>query len=71
MTAFWDIVPSSLAEFDRSFRGAYCFHHQAIALMVEAPGIFEKSVNVYQATRRSILEDNHHNMHNSLLNYSA
>jgi hypothetical protein len=25
---FWDIVPSSLVEVYRHFRGAYCFHHQ-------------------------------------------
>jgi hypothetical protein len=28
MTAFWNIVPCSLVEVDRRFRGAYCFHHQ-------------------------------------------
>jgi hypothetical protein len=28
MTAFWDIVPCSLVEVDRRFRGAYCLHHQ-------------------------------------------
>jgi len=28
MTAFWDIVPCSLVEVDRCFRGAYWLHHQ-------------------------------------------
>jgi hypothetical protein len=28
ITAFWDIVPSSLVEVDRRFRGVYCLHHQ-------------------------------------------
>jgi hypothetical protein len=26
--AFWDIAPCSLIGVDRSFRGAYCLHHQ-------------------------------------------
>jgi hypothetical protein len=29
MTVFWDVVPCSLAETDRSFRDAYCIHHQS------------------------------------------
>jgi hypothetical protein len=28
MTVFWDVVPCSLLEIDRRFRGAYCLHHQ-------------------------------------------
>jgi hypothetical protein len=28
MTAFWDVVPRSLVEVDRHFRGVYCLHHQ-------------------------------------------
>jgi hypothetical protein len=29
MTVLWDIVPCSLVDVDRRFRGAYSFHHQA------------------------------------------
>jgi hypothetical protein len=28
MTVFWGVALCSLAEIDRCFRGAYCFHHQ-------------------------------------------
>jgi hypothetical protein len=28
VTVFWDIAPCSFVELDRSFRDAYCFHHQ-------------------------------------------
>jgi hypothetical protein len=28
MTVFWDVVPCSLVEIHRCFRGAYCLHHQ-------------------------------------------
>jgi hypothetical protein len=28
IAAFWDIASCSLVEVDRSFRGAYCLHHQ-------------------------------------------
>jgi hypothetical protein len=28
MRAFWDMVPYSLVEVDRNFRGAYCLHHR-------------------------------------------
>jgi hypothetical protein len=28
MSAFWDVVPFGLVEFDRRFRSAYCFDHQ-------------------------------------------
>jgi hypothetical protein len=28
MTVFWHVVPCSLVEIDRRFRGAYCLHHQ-------------------------------------------
>jgi hypothetical protein len=38
MTAFCDIVPCSLIEVDRRFRGADCLQEQ-IALMTEAVGI--------------------------------
>jgi hypothetical protein len=27
MTVFWDIVPCSVVEADRRFRGAYCLNH--------------------------------------------
>jgi hypothetical protein len=28
MTVFWDMVPCSLIDVDRYFRGVYCLHHQ-------------------------------------------
>jgi hypothetical protein len=28
LTVFWDVVPCSLVEIDRRFKGAYCHHHQ-------------------------------------------
>jgi hypothetical protein len=28
IAVFWDVVPYNLVEFDRGFRGDYCFHHQ-------------------------------------------
>jgi hypothetical protein len=34
MTVFWDVVPCSLVEIDRRFRGAYCIQI-LIALMME------------------------------------
>jgi hypothetical protein len=48
MTVFWDVAPCSLVEIDRSFRGAYCLHHQG-----DRP---EMSVSFYQTTRRNIPE---------------
>jgi hypothetical protein len=27
MIVFWDVVPCSLVDIDRRFRGAYCLHH--------------------------------------------
>jgi hypothetical protein len=42
---FWDVAPCSLLEIDRRFSGAYCLHHQVIALMMEAVSIFETSVD--------------------------
>jgi hypothetical protein len=29
ITVFWDVVPCSLVEIDRRFRGTYCLHHQS------------------------------------------
>jgi hypothetical protein len=49
MTAFWDIVPCSLVEVDRRFRGAYCLHHQ-IALLMEAVCTSEMLVFFKEAT---------------------
>jgi hypothetical protein len=28
MAVFWDVMPCSLVEIDRRFRGAFCLHHQ-------------------------------------------
>jgi hypothetical protein len=60
MTVFWDVTPCSLVQVYRRFRGICCLHHQGvllIALMMEAAGTSETSVNFYQTTRRNIPED--------------
>jgi hypothetical protein len=57
---FWDVVPCSHVEVDRSFRGAYCLHHQGeefIALMMEAVHTSETSVNFNVTTWCYIQED--------------
>jgi hypothetical protein len=41
MTVFWDVVPYSLIEIYRRFRGAYCLHHQGDD---EATGVARASV---------------------------
>jgi hypothetical protein len=50
---FWDVVPCSLVEVDRSFWGT-CF---IIALMIEAVHTSETSVNLNVTTRHYIPED--------------
>jgi hypothetical protein len=47
MTALWDTALCSLAEIDQHFRGAYCLHHQVIALMVETVHNSEISVCLF------------------------
>jgi hypothetical protein len=56
MTVCLVAAPSSLVEIDRRFRGAF------IALMMEAASTSEKSVNIYQTTRRNNLEDSYLNI---------
>jgi hypothetical protein len=61
MTAFWDIVPCSLIEVDRRFRGSYCLHHQGdhasiIALIMDALYASETSVYFNETIRRYIPE---------------
>jgi len=41
MTVFCDVTPCRLLAADQRFRGAFCFHHQAVVLIV--------SVNVMQS----------------------
>jgi hypothetical protein len=64
LTVFWDVVPYSLVEAYRRFRGACCLHHQdsegIISLMMEAASTSETLVNFYQITRRNIPEDSLH-----------
>jgi hypothetical protein len=55
MTVFCDVAPCSPVEIYRSFRGAYCLHHQGS----KAISISETLVNFYEATWRNILEDSH------------
>jgi hypothetical protein len=50
MTVFWDVAPCSLVEVYPCLRGA---------LMIKAASTSETSVNVYETTRRNILEDSH------------
>jgi hypothetical protein len=51
MAVFWVIVPCSLVQAYRHFRGACCLHHQG-----DHP---EMSVNFYQTTWRTNPEDSH------------
>jgi hypothetical protein len=37
ITVFWDLVPCSIVEIDRRFRGAYCFHHHGALMMARCP----------------------------------
>jgi hypothetical protein len=48
MAVFWVVAPCSLVEVYRSFRGAYCLHHQRAS---------ETSVNFWQTFWCNILED--------------
>jgi hypothetical protein len=52
MTVFWDVVPYSLVETDRRFRGTCCLHHHG----------YESSVNFYHTTWRNIPEDSYLHM---------
>jgi hypothetical protein len=66
MAVFWNVAPCSLVEFNQSFRGAYCLHHQddtLIALMMGALSTYETLVNFYQTTQRNISEDSHLRTH--------
>jgi hypothetical protein len=57
MTVFWNVVPSSMLDTDRYFRGAYCLHSDEKSLS-------ETSVSIYQNTWCNISEDSHfHNSH--------
>jgi hypothetical protein len=62
MAVFWVVMPCSLVEVYRRFRGTCCLHRQGnkiIALMMEAANISETSVNFYQNTRHNNPEDSH------------
>jgi hypothetical protein len=54
MTIFWDVVPCSLVEVYRHFRGACCLHYQG-----DIVSTCETFVNFYQTTGRNIPEDSH------------
>jgi hypothetical protein len=49
MAVFWIVVPCSLVEVYRRFRGPFCLHHQRDEL-VEAARTSETLVNLYQTT---------------------
>jgi hypothetical protein len=53
---FWVVVPCSLVEFYRCFRGLAA---STIRTMMEATCSSETSVNFYHATRRNNPEDSH------------
>jgi hypothetical protein len=53
MAVFWVSSPISLVQVSRSSRNARCLRE--IALMMEATGSFETSVNFYQTTRSNNL----------------
>jgi hypothetical protein len=56
----WNVAPCSLVEVDRRFIGAYCLHHQDIALMMEAVCTSETSVYFSEThTALYILEGYH------------
>jgi hypothetical protein len=55
MTGLWDVVPCSLIEVDRRFRGAISIMRAMnilIALMMKAVYTSETSVYLYETTRR-------------------
>jgi hypothetical protein len=54
---FWDVAPCSQVDVDRRFRGAYCLHHQGVALIMEAVCTSETSININLTTRHYIPED--------------
>jgi hypothetical protein len=51
MTIFWDVVPCSLLEVYRRFRGACCLHHQGVEQAASEEFLAR------QTTRRNISED--------------
>jgi hypothetical protein len=57
MTVFWDVLPCSLVEVHRRFRGVCCLHQGT--LMMEAASTSETSESFYQTTWRNIPEDSH------------
>jgi hypothetical protein len=60
MAVFWVVVPSSLVEVYRRFRGPFCLHHQGdIALTMEAARISVTTVNFYQTTWHYNPENSH------------
>jgi hypothetical protein len=65
MAVFWIVVPCSLVEVFRRFRGL-------IALMMEAANTSEMSVNICQTTQRNNPEDSHlHTRRRENLKYHA
>jgi hypothetical protein len=58
MTALWDILPCSLDEVDRRFRGAHYLYHQG-ALLKEIERASETSAYFNETTLRDIPESCH------------
>jgi hypothetical protein len=51
MTAFWDIMPCTLVEVDRCFRGAYCFRHQGDETSVYFNEPTGRYISIFAAVR--------------------
>jgi hypothetical protein len=58
MAVFWVVVPCSLVEVYRRFKGDCCLHHQG-AMVMDASSMSETLVNSFQTTRRNNPEDSH------------
>jgi hypothetical protein len=68
MISLWDIMPCSLVEVDRCFRGVNCLHHQGIyssftTMMMEVVHTFEASVYFYKTTQHCIPHSWHLHTH--------
>lgn len=53
MAAFWDTVSYNLLDVTRRFKGAHCFHHQGIVLLMKALCSSDTSVKFSESTRSS------------------
>jgi hypothetical protein len=48
MTGFWDVVPCSLVEVNRRFKGAYCLHNSPDQrATLQKAAIFKETITIY------------------------